>query len=321
MASTDLPRILTPIAPAPAASPPRRGGSPLWELGGISVHAARLEDDPEFVEHIVQLRAMAFGEGEAWNYGLDLQDRQAIQMVAFDASGPVGALRLCPGDELLARHGVEGFYVSSGWEIEPGAEAFLETAVEYGRFWVVRGHPRTRGIIDALLASISAFGSAHPRYQNVFGTVALLDHAPESCRLVVDYLRRYHLSDVRRVRPRRPLGPEASAPPPLASPLPPQRRAFRLLVQQQRKADPDHPLPALLHLYLRQGAQMLGDVTWDASGRKLLIPLHVGMATFHDYVARLRGSPGGSPGPESGPESGPEPESAGRPWSSGDEIL
>lgn len=260
---------------------------------------------------------MAFGAGESWNYGLDLQDRQAIQMVAFDASGPVGALRLCLGDEILDQHGFEGFYMSSGWEFEPGAEAFFATAVEYGRFWVVRGHPRTRGIIDALLASIGVFGSAHPRYQNVFGTVALLDHTPASCQLVVDYLRRYHLSDVRWVRPRRPLELEASAPPPPASSLPPQRKAFRLLVQQQRKADPDHPLPALLHLYLRQGAQLLGDVTWDASGRKLLIPLHVGMATFQNYLARLQGSAGASPGPESGPE----PDSLGRPWSSDDESL
>ncbi|AUX42310.1 uncharacterized protein SOCE26_037400 [Sorangium cellulosum] len=307
-----------PVTPAPAALPPRRSGAPVCERGGISVRAVRLADDPEFVEHVAELRSMAFGEGEPWNYGLDLQDRQAIQMVAFDASGPVGALRLCLGDELLAQAGFEGFYMNTGWELDPRSEAFFGTALEYGRFWVVRGHPRTRGIIDALLTSIGAFSSAHPRYQSVFGTVALLDHTPESCRLVVDYLRRYHLPDVRWVRPRRPFEPDTSAPPPPASSLPPRRRAFRLLVQQQRKADPDHPLPALLHLYLRQGAQMLGDVAWDTSGRKLLIPLYVSMATFQDFVARLRGHSGAS---SPSAEPGPEPDLAGRPWSSDDELL
>jgi hypothetical protein len=296
--------MLRPITPDPAAPLPRMSVSPLCELGGISVHAVRLAEDPEFIQRIAQLRATAFGEGMPWNYGLDLQDQQAIQMVAFDASGPVGALRLCLGDELLAQSGLQGFYMNTGWEFEPQAEAFVDTAIEYGRFWVVRGHPRTQGIIDALLASIGAFARAHPRYQNVFGTVALLDHAPASCRLIADYLRRHHLPAVRRVRPRRLLEDDASTPPLPASPEPPRNRAFRTLIHQLRKVDPDHPLPALLYLYLRQGAQMLGDVTLDETGRKLLIPLYVSMTTFQGFVERLRLHSGALTRPETAPEPG-----------------
>ncbi len=278
---------------------------PLYELEDISVHAVRLAEDPEFVQQIVQLRATAFGEGGPWNYGLDRQDQQAVQMVAFDASGPVGALRLCLGDELLAQSGLQGFYMNTGWEFEPQAEEFFDTAIEYGRLWVVRGHPRTQGIINALLASIGAFSRAHPRYQSVFGTVALLDYPPESCRLIADFLRHHHFSGVRRVRPRRPLEVDAGTPPLPASPAPSRTKAFRALVHQLRTIDADHPVPALLHLYLRQGAEMLGDVTLDATGRKLLIPLYDSVTTFQSFAERLRLRSGTPSGREPAPTSAP----------------
>lgn len=272
--------------------------APLCTLEGIAVYAIRLADDPSFVQRIAELRGSAFGEGQPWHYGLDQLDQQAIQMVAFEADEPVGALRVCPGDELLATSGLEGFYLSAGWEFEPRAASFFDTTLEYGRFWVVRGHRRTQAVMNALLASVGAYAAAHPRYRNIFGTVALLDHAPEACQLIADYLRRYHLPAVHWVRPRRPLGGHASAPPPASAPAPAQAPAqaqaqarldaFRTLFHQLNEIDPDHRLPALLHLYLRRGAQMLGDVTLDETGRKLLIPLYVDEATFQSFVAGLR---------------------------------
>lgn len=270
--------------------------APLCELEGISVYAVRLADDPSFVQRIAQLRVSAFGEGQPWHYGLDQLDQQAIQMVAFEADEPVGALRVCPGDELLATNGLEGFYLSAGWELEPDAGEFFDTTIEYGRFWVVRGHRRTQAIMNALLASVGAFAAAHPRYRNIFGTVALIDHTPEACQLIADYLRCYHLPSVHRVRPRRPLEGHASMPAPASAPAsapaPAQAQArldaFRTLFHQLNEIDPDHRLPALLHLYLRRGAQMLGDVTMDETGRKLLIPLYVTEATFQSFVAGLK---------------------------------
>jgi hypothetical protein len=277
------------------ACPPPTKMRPVCEFGGISVYAVRLSEEPEFVHQLAQLRAMAFGSGETWNYGLDPQDWRAIQLAAFDASGLVGALRLCLGDEVLAQSGLQGFYMDTGWEFGPQAEPFFATAMEYGRFWAVRGHPRTPGIMNALLASLGSFAEAHPRYQCVLGTVALLDHSPEACRLIAAYLRRYHMSEVRRLRPRRPVEAEAHPPPAAEASRP---KAFRALVHQLREVDPDHPLPALLHLYLRQGAEMIGDVSMDGTGRKMLIPLHSSMTTFLGFVGRLRSRAGSIPGLE-----------------------
>ncbi|HEU4538287.1 MAG TPA: hypothetical protein VFS00_29405 [Polyangiaceae bacterium] len=292
------------------------------------MHAVRFADEPEFVHHVARLRASAFDQGGPWNYGFDAQDRHAVQMVAFEGAEPVGALRLCLGDELIARGGLDSLYLNTGWHFDPRAEAFFDTAVEYGRFWTVRGHPRAPAVVGALWAALDAFIKANPKYRSLCGTVALLDHGPASQQLVVDYLRRYHLPEARIVHPRRPLAAAAVAPAPgeaapnetapgeaaagassslesttgvlaprdsttsglgpPAGPAPERAKAFRALMRRLREVDPEHPLPALLFLYLRQGAQLLGDVAFDETGRKLLIPLYANVSTLQGFVVRMR---------------------------------
>jgi hypothetical protein len=284
--NTNLSSELRATPPPSTRATPRPAGPPICEIGGLTVYAARYATEPEFVHHVARLRASAFDQGGPWHYGFDAQDRQAVQIVAFEGATPVGALRLCLGDELIAGGGLDGLYLNGGWRLDARAEAFFDSAIEYGRFWTVQGHPRAPSVVGALWAGLDAFVKANPRYRTLCGTVALIDHGDASRRLVVDHLRRYHLPEARVVHPRRPFEDDAPAPP--AGPASERAKAFRALMRRLREVDPDHPLPALLFLYLRQGAQMLGDVTLDETGRKLLIPLYAGVSTLQGFVVRMR---------------------------------
>ncbi|NPC81672.1 hypothetical protein HPC49_26060, partial [Pyxidicoccus fallax] len=204
MADTNLSRALSVLAEDPASSPSGNGLRPLCEFGGLRVYALQLSEHPALVQHITRLRASVFGEGGAWNYGLDDQDAWAIQLVAFEEDAPVGALRLCMGDELMGRQGLSAFYLNTGWVLDARAASFFGTALEYGRFWALRGHPRSQTITNALLSALGAYARQRPAYQHVFGTVSLLGFEAAHLGLVVDYLRRHHLPAEHWIHPRRP---------------------------------------------------------------------------------------------------------------------
>lgn len=259
---------------------------------GLAVHAITMADAPAVVHALGQLRAEAFGGASPWNYGLDSYDSHAVQIVCLDVATQkmVGALRLGLGDVVLARKGLEGLYLNDFWALQPDTHDFFQANVEFGRVWIEKGHPRLREVVTSLRMGAAAYAGQHGARQGFFGTVALRDYPKAAQRLIVSYLRKFHPWSVLRIRPLIEFdqmgwheeqredaggyGPEA----------------LRQLIRMLRREDASHPFPFLLYIYLAQGAELLGDVALDSSGRKLLIPLYISLSAFQRGAAYLRAS-------------------------------
>jgi hypothetical protein len=264
--------------------------SRLFGSSQLSVFEVTLVEAPEYVRRLGLLRSDAYSGLGPWNYGLDDYDQHAVQLVAVEPGDddPVGALRVSLGDVIVEQLGMNSLYLHRFFDFGPGAPEFFKSTMEYGRVWVTPSHPRSLSILHSLLQALGAFVATRESYQGVCGTVSLLDFPPSSRAHVARYLREYHRWEEPFLKPRFPLAVEPHPTEAEGGAPRSQAEAFRSLVRVLRSIDKAHRLPPSLHIYLRHGARLLGDVAMDKSGRKMLIPLYVPRRAFLSELEVIR---------------------------------
>lgn len=209
---------LAPLAPAVAPellqaeleALPARGL--LLKNRSLHVHLARANEIPWMLREIGRLRELTFrrvGEGTGRALDLDRFDEDYQHLFIWDASARrlVGAYRLGPVDEILARRGRHGLYTHSLFRYSDALLQDLGPAVELGRSFIVPEYQRSFAPLLLLWRGIGAFMAQHPHYRCLFGPVSIsADYRPDARRCLVRYLRRhaYDRRLARRVRPRRP---------------------------------------------------------------------------------------------------------------------
>lgn len=278
-------------------APPRLFSRLAHETDDLRVGFVTLAEDPELVRYLAGQRAVAFGEGEeegaAAQYGLDDYDRWAVQIVAQErATGELaGALRVAVGRDVLAACGPQGFYLQQFWELS-AAEELLGSALELGRVWLRPNRPNPLAVLHALYVAVDELASRSPGCRGLFGTLSVLRYPLESCRLLTAYLRKYYpceRGESPLLRPREPFCHHDDERYGERSRGWGRSEAFRRLCLELRRLDASRPVPFLLHVYLKQGATLLGDVAVASASGKLVIPLYIEGSSFHAAAQRVRG--------------------------------
>lgn len=180
--------------------------------GEYSVYMAPASSIPNVMMEIGRLREATFREvqeGTGKSFDLDAFDEYYRHLFLFNhkTSEVVGAYRIGLTDEILARHGPEGFYTSTLFKFKPGFLEQLGAALELGRSFIRSEYQKEFNCLSLLWRAIGQFLVRNPKYYMLFGPVSISeDYQVISKNLMVQFLRRYRLDFERSryVKPRSP---------------------------------------------------------------------------------------------------------------------
>ncbi len=184
--------------------------------GQFDVYVAPFVALPNIMFEIGRLRELTFraaGEGTGRPRDMDEYDIYYLQLIIWDREQQqiVGGYRLCQGDVVFRRFGVNGFYTNSLFKMKPTFYPFLQETVELGRSYIVPDYQRHRLPLFLLWKGILHFLLAHPQYRYLYGPVSISkDYSEASKSIIVEFVRRFFYDEnfSKMVVPRKPYRPQ-----------------------------------------------------------------------------------------------------------------
>jgi len=180
--------------------------------GEFDVLVAGATEIPNALDEIGRLRELTFrevGEGSGKSRDVDEYDLYYHQLILWDreAGRIVGGYRMGKGDEIFARYGAGGFYVSSLFRIKPGFYPIMKQAMELGRSYIIPEYQKKRLPLFLLWKGILHFLLQNPQYRYLYGPVSVskyYSHVSKS--LIVAFIKKYYFDDELAVflKPRKP---------------------------------------------------------------------------------------------------------------------
>lgn len=239
----------------------------IFEQSGFEVFVADSALIPHVLLEIGRLREITFrsvGEGTGRSSDIDDFDDYYRQLIIWDNKEAriAGGYRLGCGDEIFARYGVRGFYISSLFKIREGFFPILGQALELGRSYIVQDYQRKPLPLFLLWKGILAFLMANPQYRFILGPVSISRRYSDLSRgLMVGFLKKYYFNDelATHLRPRKPFRVKAK-----------KALDLEMIINTLGSdlADLDKyiegvetkgaRIPVLLRQYLRQNARFIG---------------------------------------------------------------
>ena len=182
------------------------------ESGDNVVYIARAANMPSVLRELGRLREITFravGEGTGREIDLDPFDQHYLHLFIWNRAKReiVGAYRLGPGDEIIARYGVEGLYTHTLFRFDERLVKQIGPCIELGRSFVRPEYQKAYSSLLLLWKGIGAFIAAHPQYTTLFGPVSITAEYRDTSRNLL--LRALSVSNfapelARLVRPRNP---------------------------------------------------------------------------------------------------------------------
>ena len=147
------------------------------------------EDDSPVMHEIGRLRELTFRnveEGTGTAMDLDQYDVRYRHLVLWDEDDLeiVGAYRIGECQKIVEKHGTQGLYTNTLFNLQPPMEALLPNALELGRSFV---QPRYWGkrSLDYLWYGIGAYVAQHPEIKYLFGPVSLSAAYPQNAKELI----------------------------------------------------------------------------------------------------------------------------------------
>lgn len=180
--------------------------------GEFDILVAQATEIPKALLEIGRLRELTFrqvGEGTGKARDLDEFDLYYHQLIIWDrqAKRIIGGYRMGKGDEIFARFGAGGFYVSSLFRIKPGFYPIMKRSMELGRSYIVPDYQKKRLPLFLLWKGILHFLLQNAQYRYLYGPVSVskyYSHVSKS--LIVAFIKKYYFDDELAVflKPRKP---------------------------------------------------------------------------------------------------------------------
>jgi len=172
----------------------------LVETEQFQVVLAKASEIPSILREIGRLREITFrqvGEGTGRAADLDSFDDYYWHLFVWNRATHevVGAYRLGPSDEIVARMGPKGLYTRQLFDWKPSFLERIQPALELGRSFVRPEYQKNFAPLLLLWRGIGRFLVRYPRYRVLFGPVSIsTDYASASRQLMVKFLNTYHRS-------------------------------------------------------------------------------------------------------------------------------
>ncbi len=174
-----------------------RGEYELFCTSNYSVICAPVEKIPSIFTEIGRLRELTFRKvGEGTNKSIDIDEYDFYFNHLFiwdtDTDQIVGAYRIGKGKDILASHGVKGFYIHSLFRLKKSFSPVLVQSLELGRSFITDEYQRKAIPLFLLWKGIMVFLLRNPEYRYLIGPVSISNNFSRfSKSLIVEFITKY----------------------------------------------------------------------------------------------------------------------------------
>jgi putative hemolysin len=170
----------------------------LFNASSYDCYLADYQDIPNLMHELSRLREEAFrsiGEGTGKSLDTDQFDVYYKHLILWDNKKQqvVGAYRLGMGDEIMRTKGMNGFYVSTLFQLDPAFGDILSRTIELGRSFVSVDYQREVLPLVLLLRGLAVVVVKNPNINHFIGPVSISTWYPKFYQsLIVDYVTKKH---------------------------------------------------------------------------------------------------------------------------------
>lgn len=238
----------------------------LYAANNYECYLAEYDDIPNLIQEIGRCREETFravGEGTGKRVDLDEFDCYYKHLILWDTVGKslVGAYRLGFGDEIMEKHGTNGFYTSTLFKIYPALAPELRQTIELGRSFISINYQKEVFPLISLFRGLLLVIVNNKDMRRFVGPVSISNWYPKFYQsLMVKYLSENHGASENakgKVKPTTPFKPDylkvdIDA---LFAKFPPTIEKFDQFMM--RLSNGDYRMPTLVKKYARLNAKFL----------------------------------------------------------------
>lgn len=173
----------------------RKGNERLLHSKNYEVFLAESKDIPNILKEIGRLREITFravGEGTNKSIDLDQYDRYYHHMFLWDDNAKciAGAYRMGLGKEIYPKYGVEGFYITELFRLEPELHSMMEQSIEMGRAFIVAEYQQKPMPLFLLWKGIVHTTLRYPEHNFLIGGVSISNQFSDfSKSLMIEFMK------------------------------------------------------------------------------------------------------------------------------------
>ncbi len=173
----------------------RNGTERLLQSKNYEVFLAESKDIPNVLKEIGRLREITFrAVGEGTNKSIDLDDYDEYYRHMFlwddDAKCIAGAYRMGLGKEIYPKFGVNGFYITELFKLEPELNMMMEQSIEMGRAFIVKDYQQRPMPLFLLWKGIVHTTLRYPEHRFLIGGVSISNQFTDfSKSLMIEFMK------------------------------------------------------------------------------------------------------------------------------------
>jgi len=162
------------------------------------VFLAKKEVIPHIVAELGRLREITFraiGEGTNNATDLDKFDEYYYHLFLWDneAKKVAGAYRMGMGNEIYARHGIDGFYLQELFRFEPELHKMMSQSIEMGRAFIIKEYQQKPMPLFLLWKGIVHCTLRFPEHKYLIGGVSISNKFSNfSKSLMIEFMKSHY---------------------------------------------------------------------------------------------------------------------------------
>ncbi|MGW1454595.1 GNAT family N-acyltransferase [Salegentibacter agarivorans] len=162
------------------------------------VFLAKKEVIPHIVTELGRLREITFraiGEGTNNATDLDKFDEYYYHLFLWDneAKKVAGAYRMGMGNEIYARHGIDGFYLQELFRFEPELHKMMSQSIEMGRAFIIKEYQQKPMPLFLLWKGIVHCTLRFPEHKYLIGGVSISNKFSNfSKSLMIEFMKSHY---------------------------------------------------------------------------------------------------------------------------------
>jgi putative hemolysin len=232
----------------------------------FELYIAHCNSIPSIINEIGRLREHTFRDiEEGTNHSVDLDEFDLYYHHLFiwdkNAQCIVGAYRLGKGQDIMAKYGVEGFYIYSLFKIKKGLYPIMEQSVELGRSFIRKEYQKKILPLFLLWKGILYFVLKNKEYRYLIGPVSISNrYSKLSKSFIINFVKEnfYNAHLAEFIQPRHTFKPKVKG---LDSTIlfEGSGNSIQQLDKFIEEIEPQHfNVPVLLKKYMKQNAKIIG---------------------------------------------------------------
>ncbi len=174
----------------------------LFVNGNYEVYFTEYNLIPSLMREIGRQRELTFrevGEGTNLPFDLDQYDQHYHHLILWDnaAQKIAGAYRMALGAQVMKKHGIDGFYISSLFEVDQELRPFFRKVIEMGRAYITTEYQQKPLPLFLLWRGIVHVCLRNPEHKFLMGGVSISNRFSDfSKSLMIEFMRSHYYDSV-----------------------------------------------------------------------------------------------------------------------------